>query len=238
MTGPGLSAAMQAAPMNIASMLAAMALGSLGAVSPAMAQISTSTPTPISTPAPTPPSTSDDRIVVSADGTTLTGTNGGAGASLGWLHNFDASNIAGIAVEHQGLSDAQWTFASLNGSTAIGPADQRYTFSGEAHEGAGHDGVRAFHYRIEAVDVAGTYDSKLIGADRGSADRCRDDAWESAEGRVDLSVESPCLDVRGVSVFSQRKPRNPPPIGKNRHVLGDGQLVWGRSMGTYLARLV
>ena len=161
MTSPGLSAAMQAAPMKIASMLVPVVLGSLAAVSPALGQISTSTSTPISTPASTPASTSDDRIVVSADGTTLTGTNGGAGASLGWLHNFDASNLAGIAVEHQGLSNAQWTFASLNGSTAVGPADQRYTFSGEAHEGAGHDGVRAFHYRIEAVDVAGTFDSKL-----------------------------------------------------------------------------
>ena len=161
MTNPGLSAAVQAAPLKIASMLVAMVLGSLAAVSPAMAQISTPTPTPISTPVSTPPSTSDDRIVVSANGTTLTDTNGGGGASLGWLHNFDASNLAGIAVEHQGLSDAQWTFASLNGSTAVGPADQRYNFSGEAHEGDGHDGVRAFHYRIEAVDVAGTFDSRL-----------------------------------------------------------------------------
>ena len=41
MTSPRLSTAMQAAPMKIASMLVAMALGSLGAVSPAMAQIST-----------------------------------------------------------------------------------------------------------------------------------------------------------------------------------------------------
>ena len=145
MTNPGLSAAVQAAPLKIASMLVAMVLGSLAAVSPAMGQTSTS----------------EDRIVVSANGTTLTDTNGGGGASLGWLHNFDASNLAGIAVEHQGLSDAQWTFASLNGSTAVGPADQRYNFSGEAHEGDGHDGVRAFHYRIEAVDVAGTFDSRL-----------------------------------------------------------------------------
>ena len=36
---------------------------------------------------------SDDRIAVSADGQTLTGTNGGGGASLGWLHNFDADTI-------------------------------------------------------------------------------------------------------------------------------------------------
>jgi hypothetical protein len=136
---------MNAAPMKIASILVTTVLGSILAVSPAVGQTSTS----------------DDRIAVSADGTTLTGTNGGGGASLGWLHNFDASNLAGIAIEHQGLSNAQWTFASLNGSTAVGPANQRYTFYGEAHEGAGDDGLRAFHYRIEAVGIVGTFDSKV-----------------------------------------------------------------------------
>jgi hypothetical protein len=136
---------MTAAPMKIASLLATTVLGSIVALSPAVGQTSTS----------------GDRIAVSADGSTLTGTDGGAGASLGWLHNFDASTLAGIAIEHQGLSDAHWTFASLNGSMAVGPANQRYTFYGEAHEGAGDDGPRAFHYRIEAAGVVGTFDSKL-----------------------------------------------------------------------------
>jgi hypothetical protein len=106
-------------------------------------------------------STAEDRIAVSADGTTLTGTNGGGGASLGWLHNFDASTIAGIAVEHQVLSNAQWTFASLNASATVGPDNQRYSFYGEGHEGAGHDGFRAFHYKIEAAGIIGTFDHKL-----------------------------------------------------------------------------
>jgi hypothetical protein len=106
-------------------------------------------------------STADDRIVLSADGTTLTGTDGGAGASLGWLHNFDASTLAGIAIEHQGLADAEWTFASLNGSAAVGPDNQRYSFYGEVHEGPGHDGLRAFQYHIEAGGVVGTFDHKL-----------------------------------------------------------------------------
>ncbi len=146
--------------MKIASMLAALVLGSIAAVSPTMGQIST-TPTSSPPTAPAPISTSDDRIAISANGTTLTDTNGGAGGSLGWLHNFDAGNLAGIAIEHQGLSDAQWTFGSLNASTAVGPANQRYTFSAEVHEGAGDDRLRAFHYRIEAVDAVGTFDSKI-----------------------------------------------------------------------------
>lgn len=131
--------------MKIASVLATIALGSIVAVSPAAGQTSTSS----------------DRIAISANGSTLTDTDGGGGGSLGWLHNFDTSTLAGIAVEHQGLSDAQWTFGSFNGSTAVGPANQRYTFYAEAHEGAGDDGLRAFHYHIEAAGIVGTFQSKL-----------------------------------------------------------------------------
>jgi hypothetical protein len=150
-------------PMNVAC-FAVVVLACGLAASPASAQ---STPAqsgavPV-TPAPKAPviSTTDDRIVVSADGTTLTGTNGGGGASLGYLHNFDPSTIVGVAVEHQVLSDAQWTFASLNGSATVGPENQRYSFYGEAHEGPGHDGVRAFDYKIEALGVIGTFNHAL-----------------------------------------------------------------------------
>jgi hypothetical protein len=104
---------------------------------------------------------SDDRIAVSADGATLTGTNGGGGGSLGWLHNFDADSLAGIAAEHQVIGDARWTFGSLNGSLTRGPENQRYSVYGEAHQGAGNDGSRAFHYSIQALGVAGTYFHRL-----------------------------------------------------------------------------
>jgi hypothetical protein len=151
--------------MKSVSMFAALVLGALAAVSAAVAQTVGVSPTagqPVTVaPAAAQTSTAEDRIAISADGTTLTGTNGGGGASLGWLHNFDASDLAGIAIEHQGLSDAQWTFGSLNGSTAIGPANQRYTFYGEVHEGAGDDRFKAFHYHIEAAGVVGTFESKL-----------------------------------------------------------------------------
>jgi hypothetical protein len=106
-------------------------------------------------------STADDRIAVSADGSTLTGTNGGAGASVGWLHNFDATSLAGVAVEHQELSTARWTFGSVNGALTRGPDNQRYSVYGEAHEGGGDDGPRAFRYAIESVGVIGTYFSRL-----------------------------------------------------------------------------
>jgi hypothetical protein len=39
--------------------------------------------------------------------------------------------------------------------------DGRYTFSAEAHEGAGDDGPRPLKYRIEAVGATGTYFHQL-----------------------------------------------------------------------------
>jgi hypothetical protein len=102
-------------------------------------------------------STADDRIALSADGTTLTGTNGGGGGSVGWLHNFDADSLAAVAVEHQVIANAHWTFGSLSGSLTRGFGDARYTFYAEAHKGAGTDGPRAFHYATEAAGVSGTY---------------------------------------------------------------------------------
>jgi hypothetical protein len=151
-------------PLNVAC-LAIVVLACGLAESPTSAQSTpaqnTAAPGTPAPNAPTPSSTAEDRIVVSAGGTTLTGTNGGGGASLGYLHSFDASTIVGVAVEHQVLANAQWTFASLNGAATVGPDNQRYSLYGEAHEGPGHDGLRAFHYKIEALGVIGTFDHRL-----------------------------------------------------------------------------
>jgi hypothetical protein len=108
-----------------------------------------------------PASASDDRIALSANGSTLPGTNGGGGASAAWLHNFDADTLAGVAVEHQVISIAHWTFGSLNGSLSREIGDARYSFYGEAHEGAGDDGPHAFKYSIVAAGVFGTYFHRL-----------------------------------------------------------------------------
>jgi hypothetical protein len=106
-------------------------------------------------------STVDDRIAISADGSTLTGTNGGGGGSLGWLHNFDADTLGTLAAEHQVLASANWTFGSIGGSVTRGPDDRRFSVYGEAHEGAGDDGPHAFHYSIEAAGVIGTFSHAL-----------------------------------------------------------------------------
>ena len=102
-----------------------------------------------------------DRVAFSADGSTLTGTNGGGGGSIAWLHNFDADKLVVVAAEHQVLSVSHWSFGSLTGSLSVGSGDRRYTFYGEAHEGAGDDGGKAFKYRVEALGVSGTYFHRL-----------------------------------------------------------------------------
>jgi hypothetical protein len=107
------------------------------------------------------PSTVDDRIALSAQGSSLTNTGGGGGASAGWLHNFDADTLLGVAAQYQALSVSHWAFASLNGAITRGPGDQRYTLYGQADEGAGRDGRNAFKYRLETLGVTGTYVHRL-----------------------------------------------------------------------------
>jgi hypothetical protein len=105
--------------------------------------------------------TPTSRIAASVDGTAETGTNGGGGGSLAWLLNFAPSNVVSVGVEHQALANAHWTFGSLSGTAAAGPDAQRYNFYGEVHEGAGHDGLRAFDYHIEAAGVFATFDHRF-----------------------------------------------------------------------------
>jgi len=106
-------------------------------------------------------STASDRISVIGNGSTLTGTNGGGGGSVGWLHNFNSDTLLTMGVEHQALSAAHWTFGSLGGSVSSELGAGRYTFYAEAHEGAGDDGPHALKYHIEAAGVSGTYFHQL-----------------------------------------------------------------------------
>jgi hypothetical protein len=98
---------------------------------------------------------------VCVDGSTLTGTNGGGGASLGWLHNFDPGSLVGIAVEHQVLADSQWTFGTLNGSKGFGADNQRFNVYADLHEGGGVDDSHSFRYEIEDAGIIGTFYHKL-----------------------------------------------------------------------------
>jgi hypothetical protein len=103
----------------------------------------------------------DDRITASVSGSSLTGTDGGAGASVGWLHNFDPSTVGGIGVEHQAISSAQWTLASLDGSFSWGTGADRFNAYGDMREGAGDDASRAFQYSVVTAGIIATHDQSL-----------------------------------------------------------------------------
>src|SRR5262249_341378 len=81
--------------------------------------------------------------------------------SIGWLHNFDANTLLTLGAEHQRLGVAHWTFGSVTGAASSELGNGRYTLSGEAHEGAGEDGPNSLQYKIEALQITGTYFHRL-----------------------------------------------------------------------------
>ena len=112
-----------------------------------------------------PPSPSANSLVLSANGSTLTGASGGGGGSLTFLHDFSAG-VLGAGGEYQTLANAHWAFGSLTGSVSAGSASMKWTFSGEAHIGRGDigsfRGLRRFDYDVEGAGVAGTFGGKLL----------------------------------------------------------------------------
>ncbi len=96
----------------------------------------------------------DDRLTLSANGSTIIDASGGGGGSIGWLHNFSPNTIVGAAGEYQSLVDSHWSFGSLSMSFGRGDANRRSTFYADAHVGSGNDGVDDFDY---ATWVAGMY---------------------------------------------------------------------------------
>jgi hypothetical protein len=103
-------------------------------------------------------------VVISGNGSTLTGANGGGGGSLTWLHDFSAG-VLGVGGEYQKLADTHWAFGSLSGSVSTGSANDRWSFSGDVHLGNGEtktvQGVHHFDYQVEGAGVAGTLGGKV-----------------------------------------------------------------------------
>ena len=97
----------------------------------------------------------EDRLTLSVNGSTLTGTDGGAGGSIGWLHDFSPNVIAGAAYEVQSIADeAHWHFGSLRGAYTGGEPGRKWSVSGEAHKGSGDDNVHHFTYQIVALGAS------------------------------------------------------------------------------------
>ncbi len=99
----------------------------------------------------------DDRLLLSADGATLTGTKGGEGGSAGYLYEPSADALLGAAVEYQRLADAYWTFGSLNAAFSHAlTSTTRWDVHADAHQGYGDSGGHSFDYSIAAAGVGFT----------------------------------------------------------------------------------
>ncbi|HEX9473220.1 MAG TPA: hypothetical protein VF931_03475 [Steroidobacteraceae bacterium] len=99
----------------------------------------------------------DDRLVFSADGSTLSGGGGtGSGGSGTWLHYFSAGNVIGAGAEYQQIANAHWTAGTLSASLGLGQSPAKTHAYAEVHEGAGDIGTRAFHYSLVVAGVLGT----------------------------------------------------------------------------------
>jgi hypothetical protein len=111
-----------------------------------------------------PAAPSSNSVVISGNGSTLTGATGGGGGSLTWLHDF-SSGVLGVGGEYQKLADTRWAFGSLSGSVSTGSASDKWTFSGDVHLGSGDtstfQGEHRFDYQVEGAGVAGTLGGRV-----------------------------------------------------------------------------
>jgi hypothetical protein len=105
---------------------------------------------------PAPAAATDERLVFSADGSTLSGGGTGNGGSGTWLHHFDADTVLGAGAEYQQIENAHWTTGTLSASFGLGQNPVKSHAYAEVHEGAGDIGAHAFHYSLVAAGFLGT----------------------------------------------------------------------------------
>jgi hypothetical protein len=110
------------------------------------------------------PASADDELLLSGDGATLTGTNGGEGGSVNFLHSA-THLVIGAGGEYQKLANASWEFGNLTGALRGSAQEMSWTITGEGHEGAGeieeYAGTHHFDYGVEALGASGTFSSKV-----------------------------------------------------------------------------
>jgi hypothetical protein len=98
----------------------------------------------------------DNRIILSGNYETLTGTSGGEGGSINYLGQPGPSGLLGVGAEYQKLATSNWEFASFSGAyTGAMGARSHWSVHGEAHEGVGRTSTSAgssnFDYSIVAA---------------------------------------------------------------------------------------
>jgi hypothetical protein len=97
----------------------------------------------------------DDRLILGANGSTLSNASGGGGAAATWLHGFAAGTLIGVGAEYQTIANAHWTLGSAVGAVSLGPeSGPRTNLSGELHEGAGNIAGRRFTYSLVVVGAS------------------------------------------------------------------------------------
>ncbi len=99
-----------------------------------------------------PAAAAQDRLMLSADGSHLSGTGGGGGAQVAWLHDLDAAKTA-AALEYQTLAGGDWVVGTLSGARACNARSASMrdcSLNAEAHLGAGRAGSHSFRYTILA----------------------------------------------------------------------------------------
>lgn len=98
-----------------------------------------------------------DRLMLSANGSTLTDTSGGGGGSVHWLHEMNAGTLIGAGVDYQTIADSHWTYGALRGALIrTGQANARWAFYGDIRQGSGSDVGDSFTYSIVAAGIAYT----------------------------------------------------------------------------------
>ena len=105
----------------------------------------------------TRPAGADDQLILSGNGSTLTGDHGGGGGSATWLRKFDTGSLIGLGAEYQTVYNSHWTLGTFNGALALGQSTVKTTLYAEAHLGAGDTAGEAFRY----TNVAGGLFSTL-----------------------------------------------------------------------------
>ena len=119
---------------------------------------------PGAAPPPPPPGPALDRIVVGVDGAALTGTNGGEGGAVAYLHQ-EGALLVGLGAEYQRLATSKWGFGSFNIAYSHPmTASSSWNVHAEAHEGTGNVAGAPFLYSIVAAGVGAALPGG-IGAD-------------------------------------------------------------------------
>ncbi len=102
-------------------------------------------------PCALPAGAEEDKLVVSANGMTLTGDHGGGGGAATWLRQFDSGSLFGLGAEYQQIYNSHWTNGTFTGALRLPLSSVKTSLYTEGHLGSGDTAGEGFHY----TNVAG-----------------------------------------------------------------------------------